>query len=101
MLFHLRIEASSPSYDDAALIARYAHLNGQQIEAADLTEATAKLIALGLNVGHGVGLENATWGYPTSADRGFKIWHLTDGQSRRRLGNNCKIAQLRTPKRAA
>lgn len=91
----IRIEASSPHFDDAALIAANRHLHDRVIEATDLADATRQLRALGLDVGHGVGLENASWGYPCAGDKGFKTWHLTDGATRRRLGNNCKVNQIR------
>lgn len=95
MLFRLRIEASLPSYDDAAQIARFAALNGQTFEAATYDEATAHLRGLGLDAGHGIGIDPSGWAYPTAADQGTKVWHLTGRDSRRRLGNNAKVQLLR------
>lgn len=98
MKFRIRIEADSPHYDDAAEIARTRHLNGTEFEAADLHEATAKLRDLGLDCGHGVGIQTAQWAYPCTGDKGFKVWFLTGLHTRRRLGNACKVQQLRTPR---
>lgn len=95
--FRLRIEASSPHYDDAAAIAAHRNLNGHTFTAEDYDDATRKLRALGLDAGHGLGIRASDSAYPEAEDKGFRVWHLT-GTSRRRLGNNCKIQQIRTPK---
>lgn len=101
MQFRLRIQPSLPHYDDGDAIKRFARHNGTTFEADTLEDATEHLRSLGLDVGHGLGLESSSSGYPSAGDAGFRIWHLTGKTSRRRLGNNCKIQQLRTPRKAA
>ena len=101
MQFRLRIQPSSPSYDDAPEIARFAKLNGTTFEAENYDEATIELRRLGLDANHGIGVQSSNSAYPDGGDRGVRVWHLTGAKSRRRLGNNCKLQQLRAVRRAA